>query len=146
MKTFKDILLAPHQKDALLTDCVNLLESQIAKLSGLKGVALKTTVTMLKSAKPGILNRAVAVLIPAFAEALQPLHEKFQTSGERDFSLFLQKHDTQTINALLSVADTRIAEGSDAAKSVYARFRGTAEKQVRAALPELSQLLNAYHG
>lgn len=144
MKTLKDILLAPHQKDALLADCVKLLESQIAELRGLKGMALKTTVNMLKSAKPHVLDRAVAVLIPAFTEALEPLHRQFRKSGDRDFSLFLQKHAQETTDALLSVADARIVNGSDAARSVYAKFRGTAESQILHALPRLSKLLSGY--
>ena len=144
MKTLKDILLAPHQKDALLADCVQLLEREITELRGLKGMALKTTVNMLKSAKPGVLNRAVAILIPAFTEALEPLHRQFRKSGDRDFSLFLQKHAHETTAALISVADTRIAEGSDAAKSVYAKFRGTAESHIMHAVPRLSKLLSGY--
>lgn len=144
MQTLSDILLTPQKKEALFSDCVQLLDSQIANLSGLKGMALKTTVNMLKSAKPGVLDRAVSILIPEFLKILEPLHQKFSQSGEPDFSLFLQKHARETSVALLSVADARITNGSSAAQSVYAKFRGTAESQILEALPRLSKILNSY--
>lgn len=144
MRTLNEILLAPHQKEALFADCVKLIESHLSGLSGFNGIALKTTVNMLKTAKPGILERAVVILIPAFTKALEPLHQEFRQSGDRDFSLFLQKHARETSAALLSVADARIAQGSSAAQSVYAKFRGNAENQVMEVLPRLSKLLSGY--
>jgi hypothetical protein len=144
MRTLSDILLAPHQKEALLADCTKLIESYVAGLNGLKGMALKTTVNMLNSAKPGILNRAVAVLIPEFIKTLEPQYQQFLQSGERDFSLFLQKHARETSATLLRVADARIAQGSSAAQSVYGKFRGSAEAHVLGVLPRLSKLLSGY--
>lgn len=144
MKSLKDILLAPHQKAAFYADAVKLLDAQIAALSGLRGIALKTTVNMLKSAKPQILERAVAGLMPGFIDALEPLHQRFRKSGDRDFSLFLQRHPDEVIEALLGVADRRIESASDAGKSVYSKFRGSAVEQCRKALPALSRLLSGY--
>jgi hypothetical protein len=144
MQTLSDILLTPQKKEALFSECGQLLESQIANLSGLKGMALKTTVNMLKSAKPGVLDRAVSILIPEFLKILEPLHQKFTQSGDGDFSLFLQKHARETSSALLSVADARITNASSSAQSVYAKFRGTAEAQILEALPHLSKILNKH--
>lgn len=144
MKSLKDILLAPHQKEALYADMVKLLEAQIAALSGLKGLALKTTVGVLKSAKPQILERAVAGLMPGLTEALEPLHQQFRTSGDRDFSLFLQKHPDEVIEALLGVTDRRIQNASESSQAVYGKFRVSAVEQCRKALPALARLLSGY--
>lgn len=144
MRTLSDILLAPHQKQDLFADCVKLIESHVAGLSGLRGMALKTALSVLKTTKPGILDRAVAILIPEFTKALEPLHQQFRQSGDRDFSLFLQMHAQETTTALLGVADARIAEGSAAAQTVYAKFRSNAESQVADVLPRLSRLLSGY--
>lgn len=144
MRTLSDILLAPHQKEALFADCVKLIESHVAGLSGFRGMALKTALNMLKAAKPGVLDRAIAILIPEFTKALEPLHQQFRQSGDRDFSLFLQKHAAETTATLLGVADDRIAHGSHTAQSVYAKFRGSAEEQVMEILPRLSKLLSGY--
>lgn len=143
-KTLRDILLAPHQKDAVIHDFSVLLRQQLTALSGLKGLALKTTVNMLESSRPGALDRALASLLPGFAKALEPLYQEFLASSDRDFSLFLRKHEHATVQALLSVSDERIKDASDTGKSIYRKFRGTAEDQVRNAIPKLSRLIASY--
>ncbi|PTU32190.1 DUF6918 family protein [Stenotrophobium rhamnosiphilum] len=145
MKGLADILLASQHKKALVADCVELIESHIASRSGLKGMALKTGLSMLKRAKPGILERATAKLLPEFISALDPLYQEFQRSRQSDFDAFMQKNAQGATDALLKVADQRAGQSDSATvKSTYTRMRGDAQREVLAAMPALSRLLNSY--
>ncbi len=144
MKALADILLASQQKKAVIADCVQLIETHVASRSGLKGMALKTGLSMLKKAKPGILERATGYLLPEFIAALDPLYQESQRN-KADFDAFLQKNAQRAAQALLEVADRRVEESdSNTVKSTYARMRGGAEAEVLAVMPGLSRLLGSY--
>jgi hypothetical protein len=145
MNKLADILLATRNKDAVVADCVELIESHIGGRSGFKGIALKTGLSMLKSAKPGIMQRATSRLLPEFVVALEPLHQEFLRSQESDFGRFMQKRAQRATDALLAVADHRVAEsGGTRVKSTYARMRGGAEAEVLAVMPGLGRVIDAY--
>ncbi len=143
MKTLADILLAAPQRDTVVEETVNLIEAHVASRSGLRGMSLKTGLAMVKAARPGILGRAVQRLLPEFVQAIDPLYREFRDTGERDFSVYLQKHSGRATAALLQVADTRIAQASPMARSAYSKFRGSAETEISAALPGLARMLTA---
>lgn len=144
MKTLADILLAPHQREAVVEDAVRLIEAHVASRGGLRGMSLKTGLAMLKAARPGILDRAVQRLLPEFSRALDPLYQEFRRSNDRDFSVFLQKHSGRASAALLEVADLRVRQASGTVQGAYARLRGVAEEEVGAAVPALSKLVRGY--
>lgn len=145
MKELADILLASQHKKAVVTDCVQLIETHVAGRNGIKGMALKTGLSMLKRAKPGILERATGYLLPEFIDALEPLYQECQRSRQPDFQAFLQTHAKRATTALLEVADRRVEESdSNTVKSTYARMRGGAEVEVLAVIPGLSRLLGTY--
>ena len=146
MKTLADILGAPHHRDAVIVDVVRLVEAQVASRSGLTGISLRAALGMVRAARPDLLQRAVARLLPEFAAALDPLYQRFRASREdRDFSVFLQKNADGATAALLATADARVAGLTNASlKSVYARFRSLGEAEVHAAVTPLSKLIRGY--
>lgn len=145
MKGLADILLASQHKKAVVADCVDLIESHIASRSGLKGIALKTGLSMLKRAKPGFIERATGRLLPEFIDALEPLYQESQKLGKGDFNTYLKGNAQRATNAMLVVADRRVKDSeSQTVKSTYARMRGDAERELLAAMPKLSQLLTSY--
>lgn len=139
-----DVLLAPQQRDAVIADTVQLIESRISGIGGLKGISLKTGLAMVKAAKPGIMVKATQRLLPEFIAALDPLYQSFLNSAERDFSAFLRKHDRQVTTALLSIADARVRQASPGIQSSYGKFRKLAEDEVKAAVPDLAKLIRGY--
>lgn len=149
MPTLADILLgAEHRSlpsDPLVQDCVQRIEAQIAARGGLKGLGMKTALAMLKAAKPGILPRALARLLPEFAQALEPLYRQFRAERGKPAQLarFLVEHQAIAIAALLAVADARAGVASAPVRSAYARLRGGAEEEIGALWPALAQALAA---
>ena len=143
MKTLADILLAAPQRDAVVEETVSLIESHVGSRPGLRGISLKTGLAMVKAARPSILGRAVQRLLPEFVAALDPLYGEFRDAGGGDFAAYLRKHSGRATAALLRVADARVEQASPMARSAYAKFRGSAEAEVAAALPGLARLIDA---
>lgn len=146
MKTLADILGAPQHEQAVIADVTQLIETQVARRSGLTGMSLRTALGLARAARPDLLPRAVRRLLPDFARALEPLYQAFRQNREdRDFSVFLQKHTSEAVAALLTVADQRAAQASSGAlQKTYARLRPMAEREVTAAIEPLSKLIRGY--
>jgi hypothetical protein len=144
MVNLTDILLAPARKDALVSECVLLIEQHVAGRGGLKGMGLKTAVGLLKAARPDVLPSAMQRLLPGFAAALDPQYQ-ICLRESRDFCAELLNREDETCSALLRVADQRVAASQNtAAKKVYARLRGSAEDEVKLILPKLAPLIARY--
>ncbi len=147
MPTLADILLADHQREAVVSDCVSVIERHLNGLRSLRGIALKTALAMFKKAMPDALTRVVRKLLPDFAVALEPLHERFRQSSDRDFSLFLRKHGEETVDALIGVIDQRAGTSpNEAVKATYRKLRGNVRGELEAVLPELAKTISGYLG
>ncbi len=145
MKTLADILGAPAHQAELIADIVELIETHVANRKGLRGVSLRTALAMLRAARPQLLSQAAQRLLPAFTAALDPLYQRFQSTGGRDFGAFLLQHATETQATLLATADSRVATLRNAPlKAGYARLRSTAEDEVRSAIPAVAALLGRH--
>jgi len=146
MPALADIVLTARNKDPLIADCVRLVESRVASRGGLRGVALKTGLSVLKGTRPDILPRAMQALLPDFVGALEPLYRDYLSAGgDSDFAGYLERHRERTVGALLGAADARAARiHNSAVKGAYARLRGGAEQEVEAALPQFAQLLSRF--
>jgi hypothetical protein len=143
-----DIVLTPAKKDPLLADSTQLAQAQISRSRGLRGITLRTGLAVVKAARPDILERAVARLLPEFVAALDPLYQqwaKAPAASRGGLAAFLDKRSDQAVAAMLGVADAR-AEASHnvAVKSLYGRLRKGAEKEIGAAMPEFGALLERY--
>lgn len=145
MKSLNEILWSPFQRDTFAADLVKLVDQHVAGVRGLRGIGLKTGLSLLKAAKPDLLDGALRRNAPQFIAALEPLYESFLNGADRDFAAFLQKHAAEARDALLGVADRRIAASSNTAlQAGYRRMRGSAEAEIEAAVPALGALIRGY--
>lgn len=144
MKNLGEILLAPTRQQAVLADCVRMIEQFVAERGGLKGMAYKTGLKLIKASRPDIVERAVQRLFPEYLGALAPLHERFRAEGGGDFGVFLQSHSAQAVQALLELADRRASAASPGVRKAYARFRDGAEAEVARLLPALGALITKH--
>jgi hypothetical protein len=123
MTTLADLLLTPARRDALVADLVALVERHVHERSGLRGVTLRAGLAAVRRKLPDAIPRTVTRLLPDLAAALgegKPL----------------------TVATIMGIADARVERSSHAAvKSFYARFRGTAEREAQAVVPELAEVL-----
>ena len=145
MKSLADQLLAVHHRHEFETDLARLIETRIAAVSGVKGFAFKTALRGIQRNFPDAIARAVHHLSPQIVAALEPLHREFREQTGGDFSLFLRTHSSRMTTALMQVTDARVERSSSATlKSFYGNFRGFAEKEIGAGMPDLAKLIRNY--
>lgn len=142
MKSLNEILLGGADKEAVIAEVAQMIEAHVASRGGLRGIALRTGFKMLKAAKPGIVERASAKLLPEFLEALEPLHRQFaEGAAKGDFAAHLQRHYAAASKALIGVADRRVARANPTVQSYYEKFGKDAEEHVRDLLPSLARII-----
>lgn len=141
MENLEQILMAPRRQQAVVADCVRMIEQFVAERGGIKGMAYKTGLKLVKASRPDIVERAVQRLFPEYLGALAPLHEQFRAQGGGDFAAFLQKNSASAVQALIELADRRVAGASPGVRKTYARFRDGAEAEVARLLPALGALI-----
>jgi hypothetical protein len=151
MPRLVDLLWNEENRNTLVQDCAQLIETRVAGRGGLKGIGLKTAFGLLKSLKPDAVPRALNLLLPQFAEALDPMYQEFarefRHKGGADFSVFLSDHAQRATAAMLGVTDARADASSNARlKNLYRALRSSAEAEVLAVLPGLAKLIGARLG
>ena len=144
MQSLSEILLGGPNPQAVREDCVELIENFIAGRSGLKGMAYRTGMAMLTRARPGILQRATAKLMPQFIEALDPLFQEYQNQPAGSFSAYLDKNSVRAADALVSVADRMAQQGSEMARKTYGKFRGGAEDEMQTLVTGLGRVISKH--
>lgn len=145
MKSLTDQLLATHHRREFEADLVRLIETRIAAVSGIKGLSFKVALAAVQRNFPDAIARAVQHLSPQIVAALEPLHREFREQSGGDFSLFLRTHSARMTAAMMGVTDARVQRSSSGTlKSFYGNFRGFAEKEIGAGMPDLAKLIRNY--
>lgn len=133
-------------RQIVIDDTAELIDSEVKSKSGISGMALKGGYGAVKRLRPNMIERAVDHLLDDFTEALDPLYQDFlEDDDARRFENYLQNHDRRAADDLLSITDER-AERSDqkTLRKVYQKLRGQAEQHVRAALPGVGRLIDEH--
>jgi hypothetical protein len=145
--TLQQILLTPDTQPKVIADCHALIEQEIKDKSGLSGTAVKLAYKTVTSFAPGYYNHMVEELVPRIVDKLEPYWADFSTSGSSEFGDYLVKRGGEVSEALLSVTDD-VAAKSDKPVVIkaYRSVRGSAAKNVEAALPRVGELVLKYTG
>jgi hypothetical protein len=143
--TLQEILLAPDTQPKVITDCYRLIEQQVAEKSGVSGTAVKLAYKTVNTFLPGHIRYMVESLLPQIVDKLEPYWADFNISGGSEFGDYLAKRGDEVAEALLSVTDARAAaSGRPTVIKAYRAVRGSAVKQVEAALPHVGDLVLNY--
>ncbi|MEC4887910.1 MAG: hypothetical protein SAL70_42375 [Scytonema sp. PMC 1070.18] len=138
-----DGLADTNKREMLVADCTKLLDTQVASMGGVSGMALKAGYAAIKGVAPGYCAGAIERLLPESFAALEPMWNEGVETG--DPVAHLTQNRDRTADALLSVTDVRIEKSSNSTvKSVYGKFRNSAKKHVEDAVPGLAQVIDNY--
>lgn len=125
----------------LLEDSKALVHSEVEK----KNMALRTGFSMVRKAKPNLVDSAMRVLLPEFVSALEPFYASARADPDVHFRDYLMQHQTEAADALLAVSDRRVADVDNrVVKSGYQKLRGRAQKEVIAAMPGIASVMSKY--
>lgn len=145
MATLEEILLTPETKPHVMDDCVQLIDSEMASKSGVSGTAVKLAYKTANTFAAGHVRKMVGTLLPGMADNLQPFWADFLASGGADFGDYLTKRGDEVAEAMLEVTDARAAaSGRPVIVKAYRSVRGGAGKHIKAALPQVGDLVLKY--
>ena len=143
--TLQEILLAPDVKPQVVQDCCALIDSEVASKSGISGTAVKLAYKTVSAFAKGYVRQTVVNLLPQIVEKLQPFWADFNDSGSSGFGDYLVKRGDEVSEVLLSVTDARAEKSSRATViKAYRSIRGGAGRHIKAALPQVGELVTKY--
>lgn len=149
MVSLTEKLTKAEVRPKVVRACEDLVEAEVAGKKGLSGAAIKTGYKVLKAVKPGVIREVIDRLLPEFTDAIEPLHGEAMTLSAQggpdpaaSFVAHLSDNDERAARALLSVTDRRAERAKNRTiKKTYDRLRGTAEQNVKAAVPDLARTI-----
>lgn len=137
-----DSLLAPENFEHVVRDCSRIVTDEVAE----KNLAIRSVFKIVRRAKPDLVERALKVLLPEFALALDPVYVEFMAHKEPSFVNYVSQRREDVAARLLQVTDQRVdAANSKAIRSGYKQLRGRANKEVMQALPRVAAVVDKYH-
>ena len=145
--TLQQILLTPDNQPKVIADCRTLIDQEISDKSGFSGTAVKLAYKTVTSFAPGYYNGMVEELVPLIVEKLEPYWADFSTSGSSEFGDYLVKRGGEVSEALLEVTDDYASKSDKPViLRAYKTVRGSAGKNIEAALPRVGEMVLKYTG
>jgi hypothetical protein len=146
MPSLSEVLTSDSKKSAVVDDCLALIDAEVADKGGLSGLAIKAGYGVVKGIKPGFIKHVVSDLLPEFAEALDPLYRE-ALEKKRPIAEYFKEHSGRVADAMLTVTDGKAKHAkSGAVKATYEKLRGSAKKNVEAAVPRLGKMIERHAG
>ena len=146
MPNLSEVLTDEAKKANVVDDCCELIDAEVKDKGGISGLAIKAGYGAVKGIKPGFIKQAVTDMLPEFAKALDATYESARTENKPVADYFVQ-NTSKVADALLAITDARAARSkSGVVKGTYEKLRGSAKKNVEAAVPRLGKMVAKYAG
>ena len=91
MGSLVEVLKDSGKRAAVIADCEQLLEAEVADKKGLSGMGVKGAFKIVKKFKPGMVRLTLDDMIDEFAEKVDPFWKECQESGVDASSFFQRK-------------------------------------------------------
>jgi hypothetical protein len=144
MPTLPEVLTSEAKKPRVVEDCCALIDAEVKDKGGISGLAIKAGYGAIKGVKPGFVKNVVSDLLPEFASALDPIYQEAQSAGQPIGSFFASRSD-RVAEALLAITDAKAQKSKNGlVKGTYDKLRGSAKKNVEAAVPRLGKMLESH--
>ncbi len=144
MATLQERLLNTENAPHVIADTQALVDNEISS-KGITAAPLKAAYKAVQSFAPGYLTEAIQAMLPGMVYQLEPYWADFATSGGADFGDYLAKRGPEVSESLLAVTDDMAQKSSrGAVVKAYQMVRGSAGKNIEAALPALGALVQKY--
>jgi hypothetical protein len=144
MSTLSETLGSDSRKSVVVDDCLALIDAEVSDKGGLTGLAIKAGYKTIQGVKPGFVRQVVVDLLPEFATALDPLYQEAKNGG-RNVRDYFNANATRAADALLTITDEKAKRSrSGMVKGTYEKLRGSAKKNVEAAVPRLAAMIEKH--
>lgn len=137
------MLADPSLRQRVIKEGAALVDAEVAKRSGMAGIAIRTGFAAIKKIRPDIVEDSLDKLLPAFAPAIQPHVAAGEASG--GVASYFSANASRIADDLLAVTDAKAQNAQNAImKRTYATLRGQAHKQTTQSVPAVGAWLQTY--
>ena len=145
MPNLTEALTGETKKAAVVEDCLSLIDAEVADKGGLSGLAIKAGYKAVKGIKPGFVRNVVTDLLPEFAQRARPDLPGGEAPRARRSREHFTSNSARVADALLSITDAKAKRAkSGVVKGTYEKLRGSAKKNVEAAVPRLAAMIEKH--
>jgi hypothetical protein len=142
--TLQQMLLTPDRQPHVVADCQSLVDQELAS-KGIAATPLKVAYKAVTAFAPGYYQETINNMLPSVAYQLEPFWADFCVSGGSEFGDYLVKRSGEVTEALLSITDNMAGESQrPTIVKAYKAVRGSAGKNIEAALPNLGAMVQKY--
>ncbi|HAA58529.1 MAG TPA: hypothetical protein DCE42_27450 [Myxococcales bacterium] len=149
MANLKEIVLTEEVRPKLIRDCATVLNEEVNKKKGVKGLMIKGGFKVIRKLENGrMIERAIDFLLDEFVEELDAYYQSYLQEDEASrptFSMYIQQRENEVTESLLSVTDRRRQRASNKVLiATYDKLRGVAAKNVKEGVPAVGRLMQKY--
>lgn len=146
MAALAEVLTSDAKRAQVVEDCLQLIDQEVEDKGGISGMAIKAGYAAVKSIRPGFVKQVVHDLLPEFANAVDPIFQE-ATAQSKPIAAHFAANAGRVADGLLAITDEKAKRTkSGVVKATYERLRGTAKKNVEAAVPRLGKLVEKHAG
>jgi hypothetical protein len=146
MPSLPEVLTSEANKPKVVEDCVSLIDAEVKDKGGISGAVIKAAYRAIQGVKPGFVKAVVSDLLPDFALALDPIYQEAKSKG-RPVADFFSSDTPRVAEALLAITDQKAQRSKNGlVKGTYEKLRGSAKKNVEAAVPRLGKMVEQHTG
>ena len=144
MAKLAEVVTDRSRRQAVLDDCVRLIESEVADKKGLTGIAVKAAFKSVSKLRPGMVRHSMDALLDDFSNQIDPFWAECQSTGAAPRAFFTQKKG-DIANALLSITDRRAQHADNKVLvKAYKGLRGKAVVHIGDAMPRFADLVQKH--
>ena len=144
MPNLAEALTSDSRRSLVVEDCLALIDAEVSDKGGLTGLAIKAGYKAIQGVKPGFVRQVVGDLLPEFAAALDSLYQEAKANG-RSVREYFNANTNRAADALLTITDDRARRTkSGMVKGTYEKLRGSAKKNVEAAVPRIAAMIEKH--
>jgi hypothetical protein len=138
MSNLVEVLGGPAKREAVIKDCVALIDAQVKA----KGFVIKSAYATIKAIKKSFVTETVDALLDDWLGKLQPHYDKWLANKTTTLTDYLTSRSDDVAEDLLAVTDARAERTSHTtAKKMYGKMRDGAKRNVIEAIPDLAKLV-----
>lgn len=143
--TLVELLAQPTSKEKVVSDCVRVIEEEVAERPGFSGIALRTGYKAFQKMRPNITRSAVIRLMPEMAPVLDRHWIEASAAGDRH--AWFEAQRGRVADDLLEVTDRLAGRTHNSVLlRLYKSLRGSARDHVMAGVPRIEDLLELHLG
>lgn len=143
--TLVELLARPDSRERVVSDCVRVIDEEVAARPGFSGTALRAGYKTFQKMRPNVTRGAVVRLMPDMAPVLDRHWVEASSSGDR--RRWFDANQGRVADDLLGVTDRLAARTHNAVlHRLYKSLRGSAREHVMAGIPRLADLLEVHLG